>query len=283
MAGDEYDIRVKYIEFYRDDPDDLSSVIIPSPFGFNHYLNEVAEVVKGTGPARIHRENQRRVVVLSANVSGRDLGSTVGEIRRKLSELDLPEGYYIKYGGGYEDMEEMQEAVFLAFILVVLLVYLIMCAQFESFLQPLAIIFSVPMALIGVSLIMFVTRTTLSLMSFIGILMLVGIAVNNAIVLVDYINQLRKRGMEKTEAIIEAGATRLRPILMSSSTTILALIPLSILKGDGSEIFAPVSITLLGGLLTSTFLTLLIIPAWYSMLDGWAGSLSRRKELVDKL
>ena len=282
VAGDEYDIRVKYIEFDRDKPDDLSSVIIPSPFGGNYYLNEVADVVKGTGPARIHRENQRRVVVLSANVSGRDLGSTVEEIRRKLSELDLPEGYYIKYGGAYEDMEEMQGAVFLAFILVVLLVYLIMCAQFESFLQPLAIIFSVPMALIGVSLIMFVTRTTLSLMSFIGILMLVGIAVNNAIVLVDYINQLRKRGMEKTEAIIEAGATRLRPILMSSSTTILALIPLSILKGDGSEIFAPVSLTLLGGLLTSTFLTLLIIPAWYSMLDGWAGSLSRRKELVNK-
>ena len=152
--------------------------------------------------------------------------------------------------------------------MIVLLVYLIMCAQFESFLQPLAIIFSVPMALIGVSLIMFVTRTTLSLMSFIGILMLVGIAANNAIVLVDYINQLRKRGMEKTEAIIEAGAIRLRPILMSSSTTILALIPLSILKGDGSEIFAPVSITLLGGFLASTFLTLLIILAWYSVLDG---------------
>ena len=152
--------------------------------------------------------------------------------------------------------------------MIVLLVYLIMCAQFESFLQPLAIIFSVPMALIGVSLIMFVTRTTLSLMSFIGILMLVGIAANNAIVLVDYINQLRKRGMEKTEAIIEAGAIRLRPILMSSSTTILALIPLSILKGDGSEIFAPVSITLLGGFLASTFLTLLIILTWYSVLDG---------------
>ena len=276
VAGDEYDIRVKYIEFDRDDPNDLSSVIISSPLGSNHYLNEVAEIVKGTGPARIHREDQRRVVVLSANVSGKDLGSTVEEIRRKLSHLDLPEGYYIKYGGGYEDMEEMQNAIMLAFILVILLVYLVMCAQFESFLHPLAILFSVPMALIGVSLILIITKTTLSLMSFIGVLMLVGIAVNNSIVLIDYINQLRRRGVEKTSAIIEAGVTRLRPILMSSSTTILALMPLSILRGDGSEIFAPISITLLGGLLTSTFLTLLIIPAWYCMLDEWVGKLSRR-------
>ncbi|MBW1824184.1 MAG: efflux RND transporter permease subunit, partial [Deltaproteobacteria bacterium] len=277
VAGDEYDIRVKYIEFDRDEPNDLSSVVISSPFGSTHYLAEIAEVVKGTGPARIHREDQRRVVVLSANVSERDLGSTVEEIRRKLSNLDLPEGYYIKYGGAYEDMEEMQEAIMLAFILVILLVYLVMCAQFESFLYPLAIIFSVPMALIGVSLILFVTRTTLSLMSFIGVLMLVGISVNNAIVLIDYINQLRRKGVKKTEAIIEAGITRLRPILMSSSTTVLALMPLSILKGDGSEIFAPISITLLGGLLVSTFLTLLIIPAWYSVLDGWSGKLLGRK------
>jgi HAE1 family hydrophobic/amphiphilic exporter-1 len=277
VAGDEYDIRVKYIEFDRDEQSDLSSVVISSPFGSTHYLTEVAEVVKGTGPARIHREDQRRVVVLSANVSERDLGSTVEEIRRKLSDLDLPEGYYIKYGGAYEDMEEMQEAIMLAFILVILLVYLVMCAQFESFLYPLAILFSVPMALIGVSLILFVTSTTLSLMSFIGVLMLVGISVNNAIVLIDYINQLRRKGVKKTEAIIEAGITRLRPILMSSSTTILALMPLSILKGDGSEIFAPISITLLGGLLVSTFLTLLIIPAWYSVLDGWSSKLLGRE------
>ena len=277
VAGDEYDIRVKYIEFDRDEPNDLSSVVISSPFGSTHYLTEVAEVVKGTGPARIHREDQRRVVVLSANVSERDLGSTVEEIRQKLSNLDLPEGYYVKYGGAYEDMEEMQEAIMLAFILVILLVYLVMCAQFESFLYPLAILFSVPMALIGVSLILFATRTTLSLMSFIGVLMLVGISVNNAIVLIDYINQLRRKGVKKTEAIIEAGITRLRPILMSSSTTVLALMPLSILKGDGSEIFAPISITLLGGLLVSTFLTLLIIPAWYSVLDGWSGKLLGRK------
>jgi HAE1 family hydrophobic/amphiphilic exporter-1 len=131
------------------------------------------------------------------------------------------------------------------------------------------------MALLGVSCILIATGITLSLMSFIGILMLVGIVVNNAIVLIDYINRLRKRGKEKTEAVIEAGVTRLRPILMTSATTILALLPLSVLGGDGYEIFAPISITLLGGLLTSTFLTLLIIPAWYSILDEWAENLKK--------
>ena len=164
----------------------------------------------------------------------------------------------------------------LTFALVILLVYLVMCAQFESFLQPLAILFSVPMALIGVSVTLFLTGTTLSMMSFIGILILVGLAVNNAIILIDYINRLRKSGVEKRQAIIQAGTIRLRPILMGSLTTILGLLPLSVLKGDGYEIFAPISITLLGGMLTSTFLTLLVVPAWYSLIDEWAQKIRNR-------
>jgi HAE1 family hydrophobic/amphiphilic exporter-1 len=275
-AGDEYNIRVKYHEADRNDPEKLSSVLIPSPLGSIHYLHEVAEVVKGIGPSRINREEQRRVVVLSANVSGRDLGSTVDEIKKKLAAISLPEGYMILCGGGYENMQEMQQAMVLTFALVILLVYLVMCAQFESFLQPLAILFSVPMALIGVSVILFLTGTTLSMMSFIGILILVGLAVNNAIILIDYTNRLRKSGVEKRQAIIQAGTIRLRPILMGSLTTILGLLPLSVLKGDGYEIFAPISITLLGGMLTSTFLTLLVVPAWYSLIDEWAQKIRNR-------
>jgi HAE1 family hydrophobic/amphiphilic exporter-1 len=133
------------------------------------------------------------------------------------------------------------------------------------------------MALIGVAVILFLTGTTLSLMSFIGILILVGLAVNNAIILIDYINRLRKSGMEKRDAIIRAGAIRLRPILMGSLTTILWLLPLSVLKGDGYEIFAPISITLLGGMLTSTFLTLLVVPAWYSLIDEWAAKIKKKR------
>ncbi|MEI6127890.1 MAG: efflux RND transporter permease subunit, partial [Pseudomonadota bacterium] len=269
IEGDEYNIRVKYNEADRNDPEKLASVLIPSQFGTQHYLHEVADVVKGIGPSRINRAEQRRVVVLSASVSGRDLGSAVEEIRRKFSAISLPEGYTIVYGGGYQNMQKMKMEMALTFALVVLLVYLVMCAQFESFLQPLAILFSVPMALIGVSLILFFTKTTLSMMSFIGILILVGLAVNNAIILIDYTNRLRRSGMEMRQAIIQAGTIRLRPILMGSLTTILGLLPLSVLKGDGYEIFAPISITLLGGMLTSTFLTLLVVPAWYSMLDEW--------------
>jgi HAE1 family hydrophobic/amphiphilic exporter-1 len=276
-AGDEYNIRVKYNLADRDDPEQLSSVLIPSAFGTVHYLHEVAEVVKGIGPSRINREEQRRVVVLSANVTNRDLGGTVDEIQEKLSAINLPEGYTILCGGGYEDMQEMQGSMVLTFSLVVLLVYLVMCAQFESFLQPFAILFSVPMALIGVSVILFLTGTTLSMMSFIGILILVGLAVNNAIILIDYINRLRRSGIEKRQAIIQAGSVRLRPILMGSLTTILGLLPLSILQGDGYEIFAPISITLLGGMLTSTFLTLLVVPAWYSLIDEWAEKMRSAK------
>ena len=276
-AGDEYNIRVKYNAADRNDPEKLASVLIPSPFGTIHYLHEVAEVVKGIGPSRINREEQRRVVVLSANVTGRDLGSTVDDIKQKLATINLPEGYTIICGGGYENMQEMQKSMVLTFALVILLVYLVMCAQFESFLQPLAILFSVPMALIGVSVTLFLTKTTLSMMSFIGILILVGLAVNNAIILIDYTNRLRKSGIEKRQAIIQAGTIRLRPILMGSLTTILGLLPLSVLKGDGYEIFAPISITLLGGMLTSTFLTLLVVPAWYSLIDEWAEKTRRKK------
>jgi HAE1 family hydrophobic/amphiphilic exporter-1 len=276
-AGDEYTIRVKYSQADRNDPEKLGSVLIASPQGTQHYLHEMADVVRGTGPSRINREEQRRVVVLSANVTGRDLGGTVDEIKDRLAGLSLPEGCTIVCGGGYEDMQEMQAAMVLTVALVVLLVYLVMTAQFESFLQPLAIFFSVPMALIGVAVILFLTGTTLSLMSFIGILILVGLAVNNAIILIDYINRLRKSGMEKRDAIIRAGAIRLRPILMGSLTTILGLLPLSVLKGDGYEIFAPISITLLGGMLTSTFLTLLVVPAWYSLIDEWAAKIKKKR------
>jgi len=276
VAGDEYNIRVKYNEKDRNDPEKLSSVLIPSPTGAMYYLHEVADVVKGTGPSRINREEQRRVVVLSANVTGRDLGSTVEEIKQKLSAISLPEGYTIMCGGGYQDMQEMQTAMAFTFALVVLLIYLVMCMQFESFLQPFAILFSVPMALIGVAVILYLTGITLSMMSFIGILILVGLAVNNAIILIDYTNKLRRSGVEKKQAIIEAGAIRLRPILMSSLTTIFGLLPLSVLKGDGYEIFAPISITLLGGMLTSTFLTLLVVPAWYSLIDEWAEGIRNR-------
>ena len=270
LWGEEYTIRVKYSEADRSDPDDVGSVALHPPLGPCVYLRDVADISRQIGPAEIKREDQRRVVVFSASVSGRDTAAVVSDIQEKLSGVQLPDGYFIKYGGGYEDMEHMLWDMGVALVLVVLLVYLVMSAQFESFFQPLSIMFSVPLAVVGTAAMMWITGTTVSLMSLIGMLMVVGIVVNNAIVLIDYTNRLRREGMSQKESIIQAGLVRLRPIIMSSMTTIFALLPMIALGGEGYELFAPISVALVGGLLTSTFLTLLVIPAWYSLLDDVA-------------
>jgi HAE1 family hydrophobic/amphiphilic exporter-1 len=267
LWGEEYTIRVKYSKADRNDPDDVGSVTLHSLQGPCVYLRDVADISRQVGPAEIKREDQRRVVVFSANVSGRDTASVVRDVQQRLSGIKLPDGYFIKYGGGYEDMENMLWDMVMALVLVVLLVYLVMSAQFESFFQPLSIMFSVPLAVVGTAAMMWITGTTVSLMSLIGMLMVVGIVVNNAIVLIDYTNRLRRGGMSQKEAIIQAGRVRLRPIIMSSMTTIFALLPMIILGGEGYELFAPISVAMVGGLLTSTFLTLLVVPAWYSFLD----------------
>lgn len=273
LWGEEYTIRVKYSESDRSDPDDVSGVMLHSLQGPGVYLRDVADISRQVGPAEIKREDQRRVVVFSANVSGRDTAAVVGDIQERLSGVQLPEGYFIKYGGGYEDMETMLGDIGVALVLVVLLVYLVMSAQFESFFQPLSIMFSVPLAVVGTAAMMWITQTTISLMSLIGMLMVVGIVVNNAIVLIDYTNRLRREGMPQKEAIIQAGLVRLRPIMMSSMTTIFALLPMMALGGEGHELFAPISVALVGGLLTSTLLTLLVVPSWYSLLDDLAARL----------
>jgi len=281
LWGEEYTIRVKYRDADRSDPEDVGRVTLHAHQGPCVYLADVADIARQVGPAEIKREDQRRVVIFSANVSGRDTAAVVGDIREQLGGVQLPDGYFIKYGGSYEDMELMLRDMALALGLVVLLVYLVMSAQFESFFQPLAIMFSVPLAVIGAALMMWITGTTVSLMSLIGMLMVVGIVVNNAIVLIDYTNRLRREGLPKRTAIVQAGLVRLRPIFMSSMTTVFGLLPMIALGGEGHELFAPISVALVGGLVTSTFLTLLVVPAWYSLIDDAAARLgSSRKRAV---
>jgi len=165
-------------------------------------------------------------------------------------------------------MQEFQVTMFWTFILVILLVYMVMAAQFESLFHPFAIMFTVPMAIIGVVIFLLLSGTTVNVMSFIGIMILMGVVVNNGIVMVDYINQLRAKGVEKEAAIIEGSATRLRPILMTSVTTTFGLIPMIVSRGEGSELFAPLGITVFGGMITSTFLTLLVLPVIYCLIDS---------------
>ena len=265
--GDEYDIRVRFSERDRKTVSNLSDVLISSPGGFLVNLTDIADIKEGRGPVKIEREDQERVVIISADTTSSDLKSIESKVKKILDTIPLPEGYYFRYGGSLEDMEELMTTMFFTIGLIILLVYMVMASQFESLIHPLSIMFAVPMSIVGVALALFVTGTSLSVMSFIGIMILIGVVVNNGIVLIDYVNHLRAQGLEKSEALIQGGLTRLRPILMTTLTTILALLPMALNRGEGAELFSPISITIFGGLLVSTLLTLLIVPSLYSLID----------------
>ncbi len=238
-------------------------------------LSSVAEIVVGEGPAEIRRSDQERVALIQASLAYGDLGTAVTEANALLGEVKLPYGLSMRVTGQSEEMDASFRSLLFALGLAIFLVYLVMASQFESLLHPFVILFSIPLAAIGVAVALWLTDTRLSVIVFIGLIMLAGIVVNNAIVLVDLINQLRARGMERITAIKEAAHLRLRPILMTSLTTLLGLLPMAFGIGEGSEMRTPMAITVIGGLLTSTMLTLLVVPVMYSLLD-------RRKDLVAK-
>jgi len=267
QAGEEIDIRVRYRPKYRQDIEDVKRITIFSPLGKPILLGQVAEISKKQGPVKIDREDQSRVVLVTANVVDRDVGSIVKDIKKELADYSLPTGYFIEYGGSYKQMQDSFKVLTGALILAILLVYMVMASQFESLVYPFIVMFEIPLAFIGVGLALFITRQTLSLSSFIGIIMLAGIVVNNAIVLIDYVNQLRKKGMDTLNALIEGGTTRLRPILITSLTTIFGMLPMALSQQEGSEMMKPMAITVIGGLLVSTILTLVIIPVTYNVVE----------------
>ena len=263
------DIRVRALDEERQTVADLKQMVVsPVSYPVPVPLESVAQVRAIDGPAEIRRLDQERVAVISANLDGRDLGGVVGEIEAALADLPLPEGFAVAIGGQNEEMVRSFDSMRFALLLAVFLVYLVMASQFESLLHPLVIMFTIPLGLIGSALGLLATGTTISVVVLIGLIMLAGIVVNNAIVLVDYINHLRRdEGMEKFAAVLRAGAVRFRPILMTTSTTILGLLPMALGLGEGAEIRAPMAITVIGGLLVSTLLTLVLIPVVYTLLD----------------
>ena len=263
------DVRVRAVEEERRSVEDLRQMVISPPsYPVPVSLDAVADVVLVEGPAEIRRLDQERVVVITANLSGRDLGSAVTDIRVITDDIALPDGFDISIGGQNEEMERSFESMKFALLLAVFLVYLVMASQFESLLQPLVIMFTIPLGMVGSALALLLLDETVSVVVLIGLIMLAGIVVNNAIVLVDYINTLRRRDrLPKFEAVTEAGRLRLRPILMTTSTTVLALLPMAMGVGQGSEIRAPMAITVIGGLLLSTLLTLVVIPMMYTVLE----------------
>jgi len=241
----------------------------PAGLGVPVKLGAVAEVVMAHGPNEIHHIKSSRAAVLSANLSGRDLGSVSAEINRELRRLapELPANATVALSGQNEELQTAYRSLLFALGLAAFLVYLVMAAQFESLVHPFIIMFTVPLGAVGAVLGLAFTATPVSVMVFIGIIILVGIVVNNAIVLVDYANHLRAEGLSKREALVAAGQVRLRPILMTTLTTMLGLLPMSLGLGEGAEIRAPMAITVMSGLMFSTLLTLIVIPVVYEAVD----------------
>ena len=266
--GQEIDITIAYPEDTRTSIEDLLDSSIQSPSGATVPLDELVEIEQAEGPQTLLRENQQAQMNVSSGVVGRDLGSVVSDIETKLSQMDFPEGYSYSIGGQAEDMEEAFMELGVALIFSIFLVYIVLAVQFENLLQPFIIMFALPTTIIGVIGGLFVTNISLSVAGLIGIIMLAGIVVNNSIVLVDYINILRRRGMDQIEAIIEAGRSRLRPIMMTSLTTILAMIPLGLGIGEGAELQQPLAVTIIFGLTISSIFTLFFVPVIYLIFDN---------------
>ena len=261
------DVLVRAEEADRSSVEDIRNIIINPESDRPLTLQAVAEIIATEGPAEINRVDQERAAVVAANLRFGTLKEAVAEAELVLSRIKLPYGIKLRMGGQSEEMNASFKSLLFALGLAIFLVYLVMASQFESLIHPLVILFSVPLALVGVVGSLILTGTPISIVVFIGVIMLAGIVVNNAIVLVDLINQLRQRGMEKHAAIIEGGRARLRPIIMTTLTTTLGLMPLALGVGDGAEVRAPMAITVIGGLMVSTLLTLLVVPVMYDLLD----------------
>lgn len=261
------DVLVRSLDTRKSSIEDIRRLIINPTSDHPVTLDAVADVTISQGPSEIRRIAQARVAIITANLAYGDLGTAAAEAGDIVSRTKKPEGITAIISGQSDEMQGSFRSMQFALILAVFLVYLVMASQFESLIHPLVILFTIPLALVGAVLALFITGTTVNIVAFVGVIMLAGIVVNNAIVLVDLINQLRTEGKELLDAILEAGSARLRPILMTSLTTALGLLPMAMGFGEGSEVRTPMAITVIGGLTVSTLLTLLVIPVVYSLMD----------------
>lgn len=284
QEGKEYDIRVRLNEYDRYSLSDVGRTVVGSVNGRPIFLQDVANIVRTTGPTMIERKNRQRKISVTADLMpGYALQGVRKAIDNNLKAIDMGNVHY-RWGGQVEMMGESFGHMRSALILAILLVYMLMAALFESLLNPFIIMFSIPMALIGAILALVITGETMSIVSMIGIIMLMGLVTKNAILLIDYTNTLRSRGKERNEAILEAGPTRLRPILMTTLAMIFGMLPTALKLGRGSEFRAPMAIAVIGGLIVSTLLTLVVVPTLYSVFDDlMAGWQDRKRRLLGRL
>lgn len=267
IRGDEYDIFVRLLEKDRASYEEVALTPVRTPGGQLVQVGNLAKLEVRRGPVEIERKDQSRIVSIGGNVQRRSLGEAVADLAAKMAKLNIPQGVEVKFAGQTEEQRESFFWLGLALAIGVILVYMVMASQFESLLDPFVIMFSVPFAFTGVIWGIFLAGHNLNMVVFIGLMLLVGTVVNNAIVLVDYTNLLRARGVELFEAVKLAGRTRLRPVLMTAVTTIVALIPMAFGKGQGHEVWNPLGVTVLAGLSVSTFITLIIVPILYTVFE----------------
>jgi len=261
------DVLVRAQESDRASVEDIRRLIVNPGSGAPVELASVADVVATTGPSEIHRADQRRVAIISANLRDIDLGNAIREVEDMVAQTPLGTDIAMRIGGQGQELDESIRSLLFAFGLAIFLVYLVMASQFESLLHPFVILFTIPLALVGAVGALLVTGSPASVVVFIGLILLVGLVVKNAIILIDKVNQLREEGVAKRTALVEGARSRLRPIMMTTLCAVFGFLPLALAFGEGAEVRSPMAITVIGGLLVSTLLTLLVIPVVYDLLD----------------
>ncbi len=275
--GEEYDIVVRFSEEHRNTISDIENILITNQEGGAVRIKDIGDVVETWQPPNIQHKRRERIVTVSATPYGVSLGELAAEIQKVIDQTEIPTGILVEIGGAYEDLQDSFKDLALLLLLSLALVYIVMASQFESYKMPMIIMFSIPFSFSGVIIALYITGTNLSVISALGAVLLVGIVVKNAIVLVDFINLMRDRGYELYEAIAISGKSRLRPVLMTAMTTILGMMPLALSRGEGSEIWSPMGIAVIGGLIFSTILTLVVVPVMYAVFVRAGERLSKKK------
>ncbi|MEA3446899.1 MAG: efflux RND transporter permease subunit [Bacteroidota bacterium] len=276
--GEEYDVVLRLKKEYRNSISDIENIAVQTPMGTFVRLGELAEIKEYYAPPNIERKRRERIVTVSATPYKTSMGELASQMQEVIDNTDVPAGFMVEVGGGYEDQQEGFKDLALLLVLSLVLVYIVMASQFESLKMPFIIMFSIPFAFTGVIIALLIAGKPLSIVAALGAVMLVGIVVKNAIVLVDYINLMRDRGHPLAEAIVLSGRSRLRPVLMTAVTTILGMLPLALSTGEGSEIWSPMGISVIGGLFASTIITMVIIPVVY-MLFTRSGERNKKEKL----
>jgi HAE1 family hydrophobic/amphiphilic exporter-1 len=276
-GGDEYDMIVRYRESQVKTQYDLGTIRVTGPLGQQVSLSQVASFLKTDSPPEVLRRNRQNVATISANIAGRPLGAVTADVKNSLAGLSLPFGYSITYGGDTQNMATAFRSLVWALIASVLLVYMILVVLYESFLTPAIRMLSIPCGIIGAFAALALTGKAISIISFIGLIMLDGLISKNGTLLIDYTHTLVKRGLPLREALQEAGVTRLRPIIMTSVTMIVGMLPLALSIGASSEIRSGMAVVLIGGLITSTILTPLLLPVVYTLIDDARSARRKRK------